>query len=363
MTMPAGLHIVRKTKPGKPVVWYVYAWRGGPQILKKEGGAKPEVTAALTDLAAEKRKERPAVAVGTIADLIDRYTDSRCAEWNRLSRTTQANYGTWHKRIRGKFGDTPLAVFQDRRVRGDVLEWRDAWSHQPRSADAAITTFSALLSWGADRGYLPVNVLLGTDDLYDSDRSDIIWLDPEFAAFAPHASVEVQEGVDLAAATGLRRGDLVGLPWTAVGEHAIVWKTGKSRGKAMITIPLIPEARAVIDRIKARHEAEMAKRVPEKRKPLPATVLSNSYWQPWTPSGFGSRFNDAKQASGITVNLHDLRGTFATRLMRAKLTDDQIADVLGWTAKDVAKIRAKYVSDEATVIELSKRIAAASAAG
>jgi len=36
--------------------------------------------------------------------------------------------------------------------------------------------------------------------------------------------------------------------------------------------------------------------------------------------GFGSRFNDAKQAS----NLHDFRGTFATRCMIAGLTDQKI---------------------------------------
>jgi len=358
MKMPAGLHIVKKTRPGKPVRWYVYAWRGGPQILMKEGGTKPTITAELSDMAAAKRREKPQASADTIKGLIDRYTVS--AEWKKLSSSTHTNYGTWHARILEEFGSMPLRVFLDRRVRGDVLEWRDRWQSQPRSADAAMVAFSALISWAVDRGYLPTNVLLGTDRLYEVDRSDIIWEARHFEAFATHASVEVQEAVALAAATGLRRGDLVALPWSAIGEHAIVWKTGKSRGKNLITVPLLPEAKAVMARIKARHVAEMAAKRKDKRKPLPETVLSNSYWRPWTPKGLGSRFNDAKKDSGIDVHLHDLRGTFATRCMVSGLTDQEISDILGWSTKDVAAIRQKYVSQSRVVIAIGERIAAAS---
>lgn len=355
MTVAAGLHIVTKRRPGKPVIHYVYAWRGGPLIHRKEGGPKPAITAALTDAAAAAR---PASATpsDTIDGLIIRYTES--AAWKKLAASTRVNYGTWHARISVEFGKAPLKVFADRRIRGDVLDWRDRWAEQPRSADAAITAFSALLSWAVDRGMLPLNVLFDTDRLYEQDRSDIIWEAEHFAAFAKEASVEVQEAIDLAAATGLRRGDLVRLPWTAIGDHAIVWHTGKSRGRTMVTVPILPETKAILARIRARHVADMAAKRPDRRKPLPDTVLSNSYWRPWTAMGLGSRFRDAKIAAGITVHLHDLRGTFATRCMIAGLTDQEIADILGWTTKDVSKIRSKYVSQHRVVIEIGKRIAA-----
>ena len=41
-----GLHYVPKRKPGKPIRWYVYAWRGGPCIAKREGGRKPVLKAS-----------------------------------------------------------------------------------------------------------------------------------------------------------------------------------------------------------------------------------------------------------------------------------------------------------------------------
>ncbi|WP_420142685.1 tyrosine-type recombinase/integrase, partial [Sphingomonas sp.] len=143
---------------------------------------------------------------------------------------------------------------------------------------------------------------------------------------------------------------------------AIIWKTAKSRGKNTARIPLLPEARELLGKIKARQEAAMAARRKDKRTELPPNVLLNSYLRPWTAMGFGSRFNDQKIASGIDKHLHDLRGTFATRCMMAGLTDQQIADILGWSTKDVASIRSRYVDQTRVVIAigemLSKGVAA-----
>lgn len=164
--------------------------------------------------------------------------------------------------------------------------------------------------------------------------------------------------MELAILTGLRRGDLIRLPWIAVGEHAILWKTGKSKGRATARVPMLEETQALLQRIRDRHAAEMAARRPERRKPLPDTILTNSRWEAWTPSGFGSRFNDAKVASKVDRNFHDLRGTFATRCMLAGLNDQEIADILGWKTAEVAAIRVKYVDQARVVIELGKRIAA-----
>ena len=360
IVMPVGLHIVRKTRAGKPDLWYVYAWRGGPQIHSCEG-KKPKVTAALTDIAAEKRRElrRPADDITLKAQIA---LFKAAPEFTRNAASTQTSYRTWLDRIETEFGDTSLRMWQSREMRGDVLDWRDRWRHQPRSADEAVKVINRLMNWIVDRGRLPMNVLAGIEMLYEADRSDLIWEQRHFDALLPKASIEVREGVELAAATGLRRGDLVRLPWDAVGEHAIVWRTGKSRGRTQITIPLLPEVKTLLESIKARHAAEMAAKRPSKRKPLPETVLSNSRWQPWEPKGFGSRFNDAKQDSGIDRNLHDLRGTFATRLMLAGLTDDEIAKILGWGAKDVEAIRLKYVNDARVVIALGERIAKAKSA-
>lgn len=353
--MVQGPHIVKKLRMGRPVRWYVYAWRGGPCVHKQVGGVRPSLTGEIIDaIASARSKGEGGIADGTVSSLIVGYRSS--PEWKRLAQTTQRGWSPWLDQIDGKFGRAPLAAFDDRRVRNDILTWRDGYADRPRSADMAMQVLSRLLSWGVDRGRLAKNHAAGIDQLYESNRADIVWTEADFAAFKLHACDEVREGVELAACTGLRRGDLVSVPWCAVGEHAIIWQTGKSRGRARIVIPLLPETRVVLDGIKARHALEMAARPEGKRKPLPETILSNSMWRAWTPMGFSSRFHDAKKESGVKVNLHDLRGTFATRCMIAGLTDQEIADILGWNTKDVAIIRLKYVDQARVVVAMAERI-------
>ncbi len=48
--------------------------------------------------------------------------------------------------------------------------------------------------------------------------------------------------------------------------------------------------------------------------------------------------------------------------MIAGLTDQEIANILGWDTKDVAAIRAKYVSDARVVVAIGERIAAVKSA-
>ncbi|WP_226018470.1 site-specific integrase [Novosphingobium sp. FKTRR1] len=354
--MGSGPHIVKKTHPSLPVRWYVYAWRGGPMVHSVVGGTKPALTPSLIDKIAEARRERHMSGdTSKIAGLIDAYQTS--PEFKKLAKSTLPTMQMWLQRIKDKFGQAPIAAFEDRRMKGDILDWRDQWADKPRTADMAVSHLSRLLSWAQARGRVSVNICDGMAKLYESDRSDIIWEQHHFDAFFAKAAIEVREGVELAACTGLRRGDLVGLPWDAVGDHAILWQTSKSRGRNRIYVPLIPETLALLERIKARHAAEMQAQRPHRRKPMPKTILSNSRWQPWTPMGFGSRFNDAKVDSKIEVNLHDLRGTFVTRCIMAGLTDQQVADIVGWGTKDVAAIRIRYVDQARVVVDLGKRIA------
>ena len=88
--MGTGLHIVAKKRKGKPVFYYVYAWRGGPQISMSEG-VRPKITAALTDLAADKRREIKLPAEdGSLLAQITLFKAS--AEFTRTAASTQANY-------------------------------------------------------------------------------------------------------------------------------------------------------------------------------------------------------------------------------------------------------------------------------
>lgn len=94
-----------------------------------------------------------------------------------------------------------------------------------------------------------------------------------------------------------------------------------------------------------------------KLEKAPTTVLVNSRGTGWTESGLGSVFQKHKP-TGFDRRIHDLRGTFATWLATKGLTNEEIARILGWTAKRVDEIRARYVNEERVVISLLERLSA-----
>ncbi|ESQ89179.1 hypothetical protein [Asticcacaulis benevestitus] len=83
-----------------------------------------------------------------------------------------------------------------------------------------------------------------------------------------------------------------------------------------------------------------------------------------------SSFTDVRNEADISFTdddgnkawkrLHDLRGTFATRLMTIpgeRLTDAEIADLMAWSVQQVSEIRRRYVDGAAIVVALEKRLA------
>ena len=57
-------------------------------------------------------------------------------------------------------------------------------------------------------------------------------------------------------------------------------------------------------------------------------------------------------------HLHDVRGTFCTRLIvDCELTDSEAAGVMGWAPDKVAEIRRVYVDQRRVVEAIGKRLA------
>jgi len=198
---------------------------------------------------------------------------------------------------------------------------------------------SRVLSYAVDPlGKIAGNPCEGIKQLYSSDRSEIIWTDSDITALKRECSAEIGHAVDLAAHTGLRLSDLLRLSWSHVGEDAIVFATGKSRGRREAIIPLYGDLRKLL------------KRIPKRA----TTILTNSRGRPWTADGFGSSFNTAKHAAGIAdkdLHFHDLRGTAATKFYTAGLSIRVIAEILAWSEDQVERIIRRYVGRTAATKE------------
>ena len=335
-----GVHYVRRQLSGSGVRWHVYAWRGGPAIMTAEQVLKPALTTEAVAAYTKAHEELGTRArADTFAAMVEAYQAS--PQYLDLAAGTKRNWRDWLDKIKDRFGTAKLRLFSDARMRGEILEWRDKWTHSPRQADFAIQVLSRVLSWGLERGLVMHNPAAGVATLYSADRSEIIWEDHEIEAVAAQMQPHVAPAFKLAAWTGLSRADLIKLRWNEVGDLYISRKRNKTKVEQVI--PLFDETRALLKQFK-RGSA--------------LTVVTNRRGTPFTARGFAMAVErartDAKLAKGKT--LHDLRGTFATRLMRAGFEDREIDEILGWETGKSARIRRRYISRKAVVISAIERM-------
>lgn len=360
-----GVHVVRKRNKTTGIdTWHVYAWRGGPSIHKCSG-ARPVIGPELLSMAlAEQAKATGRGGrVESLDDVIDEYRAS--PEFSRLAASTQRDYRLWLDRVSAKFGRAPAAAFNDQRMRREVIDWRDEWAHQPRSADKASVTMATLLGWAMERAIVTINVAARIPQLHSVNKADQVWEARHWEAVKsakddkgePAIKPHLMDVLRLDHLTGLRLGDLVDLQWEQVGPKAIVIEhTKKRKGRAVI--PIVPELAALLNELEAKiprdKDAEGKRTGPQRRT---GPVLRNSRGEGWTASGVESVWQKVKPA-GFDRVLHDLRGTYATFLATKGLTDQEIARIIGWTAQRIGEIRARYVDEERVIISLIDRLSA-----
>lgn len=360
--MIRGLHYVTKKRPGKPTLHYVYAWRGGPLIARREGGGRPLLTPAEIKAAIEAIESNVKPDSKTLSALVREW--ERSPAWKGLAENTKKTWSSYLRQIDDKWGQTPLTVWNDPRMKAKVVKWRDSRAETPRAADLGVTVLRELLKFGCLHGRVLINVAEGIPTLYrNGQRAEIIWTEEDIDRFAFEAKrqdkLHVLDGLRLCALTGLRREDLVTVSQADVYDHAIVKRALKtSRGRRrMASMPRIPDLDLLLQELDTRYRAEGV-----------TTLLVNSRGQPWSGDGFGGSFNRIRDAAGIVFvdpdtgekkrkHLHDVRGTFATRLILAGLTDTEVAEVMAWSVEKVSGIRRTYVDQSRTIVAIGQRIA------
>jgi integrase len=305
---------------------YWYAWRGGPRLRGAPGS--PEFMASYNEAVADRRTPD----TDRFQSLVVLYKAS--PDYQKLAASTKQSWGPWLDRVAKYFGELRVAQFdRPEKIRPIIRQWRNQYAETPRAADTGMQVLSRVLSHAVDLGRVAGNPCTGIKALYSGDRSAIIWKDADIAALKKVCSPEIAHAVDLAAATGLRLGDLLRLSWSHIGDDAIIIPTSKSGGRREAVIPLYDDLRAVLARIPKRS----------------TTILTNTRGRPWTES-FKASFNTAKHRAGLAdrnLHFHDLRGTAATRFYTAGLPERVVAEILGWAEAQVSNIIRRYVDRSA----------------
>lgn len=264
--------------------------------------------------------EAPRVArtLGTLQSVIDGYQKS--PQYQRLAPRTKLDYDAALLRISERFGNHPLAVIEDPKIRVRFLQWRDERAQTSRrQADAMLGVLRIILEWGRDRGLLTHNHATRPKKVYKSDRADKLWLPADIAALRDVAAPEIRLAFELALGTGQRKGDVLSMPWSAYDGERI--RLRQSKRKRLIDMPVTRSLKELLD----------AQRRTAK------TILTRADGQSWGMSNFNTHWRATVLKAGRDgLHFHDLRGTACTVLAQAGATPSEIAAMLGWTVSTVA---------------------------
>lgn len=332
-----GLHPVSKrTKAG--LRWYIYAWRGGPQIAVQDG-ERAVITLDLIKAAEDARRALRRTPGNSVRGVIEQYKDHKA--YTDRAKDTKRDYNATLGNIEAEFGDFDVGLFEDIRIRADVDEWRKQWAHQPRTADKHIVMLNTLLNWAKrERGLLATNQCAEMTLWHSVDKSDEVWEDRHWQALeAANIPAHIMRAIDLGRLTGLRISDMVQLSWEHVFDKAIIITTEKR--KVVATVPIFGELKRLLDELR-----------PEKAE---GAVLLNTRGKRWTKSGLQTVWQKVKP-EGFDRTIHDMRGTFVTWLCIKGLNDREIADIIGWKTDRIAQIRARYVDRARVVVSIAERL-------
>lgn len=338
------LHQVYKPHSNGEVTLYIYRSRGGERIGSYRGANRRVVNelakqdaVRLTAAYATKPKIQPGA---DISYLIKRYMSAPDG-FQKLAATTQRNWRSAFKYIDLEIGTLKLDHLKAGNARSVLKAWRNKRADTPRTADYYIQVLSALFAWGIEEELVSANPLVGMRKLYKVDRSDVIVEPDELKRILPLMTREAALAVRFAAATGIRRGDLVDLRWSEVKEDCVEFDTNKSTTRrTVMVIPLVGDALSVMNEIRAINNQKVRSGV------IPsAYVFTSRSGAAWKPDSLTNAFGRAMKAAGVKgKDLHDLRGTAATRYAKMKVSNEDIAIFLGWEVDRVDRIIARYVS-------------------
>ncbi len=269
----------------------------------------------------------------TLEGLISEYKHSQ--DFARLSPKTRRDYDRYLLTIIEKFGSMPIEVLDDRRIRKDLLKWRDKIGETaPRQADYAWSVFRRVVQYAVHNGQLTHNHLNRPGRLHKSSRVDKIWLPENVQAFMEIGSASLNNALTLALHTGQRKGDLLRLGWNNYDGTMLSLRQSKTNRKVLI--PVTATLKNILDTL-----------------PRTAmTILTNTRGMPWTADGFNTSWGKCARKAGIEdLTFHDLRGTAVTILAEQGCTNMEIASITGHSLKFVETILDHYAARTKTLAQ------------
>ncbi|SRR5882724_758735 len=323
-------------------VWYLDYYAGARRVRERAGLSKGEADRALTirqaEIALGKFNLVPKTSVPSFEVFAGRYLNlvsvhkRGCATERYI---IQALTGFFGRRRVSDFSAEDAEKYKALRSK----------SVKPATVNRELTVLKHMFTKAVEWKLLPSNPFRGVRGLYVSKRMErILELDEEARLLAACDRVRsrfLRSVIVLALNTGMRRGELLSLSWRQIdlAHRTIRILTAKSSSGER-SIPLNTTANAVISDLARGKNSELV--FPSSRR-AGKTILD-----------LKKGFKKAVQLANIPgIRFHDLRHTFATRLVQAGVDLITVQHLLGH-AKIAMTVRYAHSPTQARIAAVER---------
>ena len=253
----------------------------------------------------------------TVSWLIDAFFES--PEYEALADSSQKDYRETAERVRPVIGTERF----DCVTKAVVIELRNKYRTQPRTAHKVKQFISRLYGWGEEQGHVAENFnpAAKVKKIKSKVKHIEVWSPEETDLFLSRCGPVAKTIVMLALYTGQRREDLSQMDWTDYQGRMI--RVRQNKTGTPLTIPCHPKLKAHLDEIKSAFGGPILRSA--KGRPLAAHAISQQI---------------NREVAAIDEmphrSLHGLRYAAAGALEAVGCTVVQITDIIGHRTFQIA---------------------------
>lgn len=337
-----------------------YRRKGAPSVAISVDLKGAALVAEIARLDALYKPLAP--VAGTLRILIAEYK-AKSAHWKALRGRTQVDY----ERVLAALSpalDNDLSRF----TAPVIAHMRDKARDEKgfKFANQLVVCLRMIFAFGVEYGHIKGNPakdirpVARPTELPDANRP---W-DPAEAVELLKAPIYIAAPLAMAAYLGIREGDILKLPRTALAERLLSLTTSKTRRS--LELPVCDDLWAILLRFQKWRSAYW--QAQQKKYPnltiadMATTMFVNSRGKPWTSDGFrtswGKWRDDLLEAKRIApgITFHGGRHTVATLLADAGFEGDKVKHLLGHGSETITEHYSRRAKRRAMLKEMADTV-------
>jgi hypothetical protein len=263
-------------------------------------------------------------------------------EWTGYTPGTKKKYTWVLDGILQEYGDAPVEVLEDLRIKQVLTQFADGEGDKPRGSDERLRVLGSLLKFAHRRGFVRFNQLRGRKERGCANSyAHAFWTEQQIIDYRLKADElglgPAADAVEFMAWTGL-------FPDQArhcLPSHVLDTSLERGTARGLPENPMLPGARAFIRQLEGR-----------RRQPGVHNLLVTAKGKAWGRSNMHRVMKKVHDAAGIKhvsyfdghpvvteITAMDLRKTWAIRLMRNGYSNEDIIFLTRWHEDAVRDLR------------------------